>query len=134
MSDKQEISATSAGATIRQTRQSPRAQDRRGGAKMTKEGCETYQNYHRRMQNLSKLTKEGWKSNEEVLKEKRGIIFVGKNILWKIKEKLSRCHISKAGGAKRTISPRARNGLAPALLIYLPKTVNHASSSALCSQ
>ena len=35
---------------------------------------------------------------------------------WKIKEKLPKCHISTAGDAKLTMSPRARNGLALALV------------------
>ena len=49
------------------------------------------------------------------MRKKGGIIFKGKSILWKIKEKLPRRHISMAEGADGTISPRARNGLAPAL-------------------
>ena len=34
---------------------------------------------------------------EEILKEKKGDNFCGKNIIWKINEKLPSCHISMAG-------------------------------------
>ena len=45
---------------------------------------------------------------------------MGKNIPLKIKEKLPRCHISMAGGAKWRISSRVGNSVAPALLDSRP--------------
>ena len=68
----------------------------KGGAESTKEVCKTYQ---RGGKKLIKTDQKGVQFYliRRILRKKRDN-FYGKNILWKIKEKLSRCHISMAGG------------------------------------
>ena len=63
--------------SLPRTRRAPRAQ-RKGGAQKITEGRK---NYQRGAQNLSKLTKEGCKSDffRRLLLEKKGIDFMGKN-------------------------------------------------------
>ena len=46
-----------------------------------------------------------------------------------MKEKVPECHISLAGGAKLTISPRVRNGLASALATFTPPLTKNPGSA-----
>ena len=53
------LTGLSAGATIRQTRRSPRAQSRGGRKNVQKRGAKRTKNDQRGLQNLSKIAKEG---------------------------------------------------------------------------
>ena len=57
--------------------------------------------------------------NKVVIKAKKGNIFMGKNVLCTIKEKLPRCRIISLLSIKSKISPKAQNGLAPVLGIFM---------------
>ena len=85
---------------------------------------------------MSKLNEKGCKSDKSGgYYRKKGDSFLwGKNIGWKIKEKLPRCHISMIGGCRCAISPRARNGLAPALVAIFVHKISDSDYSGAIDQ